>query len=146
MRRTWFGHPVAHALVVMAAAVLAVASAGAQEGYPLSGTWYGDYTRGSQKRDLTVVMKWDGATVSGSINPGKDSKPLKAVVMTITPGKPAPEGRDSTEGTPPVFQVRFEVDGMTFEGTLQNPVGGNRRLVGTWSRGSERGPFQIRRL
>jgi hypothetical protein len=67
-------------------------------------------------------------------------------VMDITPGKPAPQGRDSTEGTPPIFKVRFEVDGMTLDGTIQNPVAGNRRLTGTWSRGNERGTFQVRRL
>jgi hypothetical protein len=35
---------------------------------------------------------------------------------------------------------------MVFEGTLQNPVAGNRRMTGTWTRGAERGTFQIRRL
>jgi hypothetical protein len=66
--------------------------------------------------------------------------------MTITPGKPSPDGQSSTEGTPPVFSVRLEVDGMVFEGTIQNPVAGNRRITGTWTRGAERGTFQIRRL
>jgi hypothetical protein len=66
--------------------------------------------------------------------------------MDITPGKPAPEGQNSTTGIPPVFKVRFEVDGMLFDGTLQNPVAGNRTITGTWTRGGERGAFQIRRL
>jgi hypothetical protein len=47
---------------------------------------------------------------------------------------------------PPVFQVHIEVDGNVFDGTIQNPVAGNRRLTGTWTRGSERGTFQLRRL
>jgi hypothetical protein len=135
--RTW---------ILTATALVVAASVLAQEGHPLSGTWYGDYTSGTQKRDLTVIMKWDGTNVTGSINPGPDAKTIKSVAMDITPGKPAPQGRDSTEGTPPIFKVRFEVDGMTFEGTIQNPVAGNRRLTGTWSRGNERGTFQIRRL
>lgn len=132
--------------MLTATALFVAANVLAQEGHPLSGTWYGEYTSGTQKRDLTVILKWDGTNVTGSINPGPDSKPIKSVVMDITPGKAAPQGRDSTEGTPPVFKVRFEVDGMTFDGTIQNPVAGNRRVTGTWARGNERGTFQIRRL
>jgi hypothetical protein len=118
----------------------------AQEGHPLAGTWYGDYGSGNQKRDLTVVMKWDGRTVTGLINPGPNSSPLKSATLDITPGKPAPEGQSSTTGTPPIFHVRFEVDGIQFEGTIQNPVAGNRRITGTWTRAGEKGTFQIRRL
>lgn len=133
-------------IVVIAAALSMATGATAQEGHPLAGTWYGAYGTTSQDRDLTVIMKWDGKTVTGSINPGPNAKPLTSVAMDITPGKPAPQGRDSTEGTPPVFRVRFDVDGIAFEGTIQNPVAGNRRITGTWTRGNERGTFQIRRL
>ena len=133
-------------LVVVAAALMIAVASGAQEGYPLAGTWYGDYSTGNQKTDLTVIMKWDGKTVTGLINPGPNSKPLSSVVMDITPGKPAGQGQESTAGIPPTFKVRFDVDGMTFEGTLKNPVAGNRQLSGTWKRGAQTGPFQIRRL
>jgi hypothetical protein len=133
-------------LVVVAAAVLLAVGAQAQEGHPLAGTWYGDYTTGKQATDLTVIMKWDGKSITGLINPGPNSKPLTSVVMDITPGKPAPQGEQSTAGTPPVFKVRFEVDGMTFEGTIKNPVAGNRQLTGTWKRANQSGTFQIRRV
>lgn len=132
-------------VLVVAAAVLAGPVA-AQEGHPLAGTWYGDYGSGSQRHDLTVIMKWDGSAVTGSANPGPNAAALTAVTMTITPGKPAPQGRDSTEGIPPVFHVRIEFDGMAFEGDIRNPVAGNRRITGTWTRGSEKGTFQLRRL
>ena len=125
--------------------MLAVAVS-AQEGHPLTGTWYGEYVAGNQKRDLTVIMKWDGRNVTGLINPGPKSIPLTSAALDITPGKPAPEGQNSTAGKPPIFNVRFEVDGMSFVGTIQNPVAGNRRITGTWTRGSEKGTFQIRRL
>jgi hypothetical protein len=132
--------------ILFAAAILLAVVAVAQEGHPLAGTWYGDYVAGTQKRDITVIMKWDGRAVTGLINPGPTASPLKSAALDITPGKPAPEGRGSTFGTPPVFHVRFEVDGMAFVGTIQNPVAGNRRITGTWSRGSEKGTFQLRRL
>jgi hypothetical protein len=50
--------------------------------------------------------------------------------------------------------VRIEADApdasgakapMVFEGMLMNPVAGNRRLTGTWTRGTEHGTFQLRR-
>jgi hypothetical protein len=136
--------------------VMAVAAAAiAQEGHPLAGTWYGDYGTGNQKRDLTIVMKWDGRSVTGTINPGPNATPVKSAVMDITPGKPAAEGVNSTLGIPPIFHVRLEFDApngaagsgpVVFEGTIKNPVAGNRTIVGTWTRGAERGNFQLRRL
>jgi opacity protein-like surface antigen len=133
------------ALLFVAAMAVAIAAV-AQEGHPTTGTWYGDYTSGTQKNDLTVIMKWDGKAISGLINPGPNSKPITSATMDITPGKPAPQGQQSTQGVPPIFTVRFEADGMTFEGTIKNPVAVNRQIVGTWSRGAEKGTFQIRRL
>jgi hypothetical protein len=138
-----------HALrrvVFVAAALLVAAAAAAQEGHPLAGTWYGAWGTKAQDRDLTVVMKWDGRSITGLINPGPDARPITSAAMEITPGKPAPAGQDSTTGKPPVFRVRIEADGIVFEGTIRNPVAGNRRITGTWTRGDERGTFQIRRL
>ena len=142
------------ALLSIVVLTLGIATA-AQEGHPLTGTWYGDYGTGRQRTDLTIVMKWDGRAVSGTINPGPNAVPLAAAVMDITPGKPAPEGQDSTTGIPPKFHVRLEVDlpdgtsgksRIIFEGDIKNPVAGNRRIEGTWRRGAEKGTFQIRRL
>jgi hypothetical protein len=127
----------------------------AQEGHPLAGTWYGDYGTGRQRTDLTIVMKWEGRAISGTINPGPDAVPLAMAVLNVTAGKPAPEGQDSTTGIPPKFHVRFEADlpvgaagksRIVFEGDIKNPVAGNRRIEGTWTRGAEKGTFQIRRL
>lgn len=143
------------AVVIIAAAMALSGATAAQEGYPLTGTWYGDYGTGSQKNDLTVIMKWDGRSVSGTFNPGPNASPIKSAVMDITPGKPAEEGRNSTQGIPPKFHVRIEVDlknasgasGLVvFEGDLENPVAGNRTISGTWTRGNERGTFRIQRL
>jgi hypothetical protein len=133
-------------LIVVAALITLALPAAAQEGHPLAGTWYGDYEAGKQKRDLTIIMKWDGKSATGTMNPGPSAVPIKSATLDITPGKPAADGRDSTEGTPPIFKVTFEADGMVFEGTVLNPVAGNRRITGTWTRGAERGIFQIRRL
>ena len=142
------------ALLSIVVLALGIAPA-AQEGHPLAGTWYGDFGSGRQRTDLTVIMKWDGRAISGTINPGPNAVPLAAAVLDITPGKPAPEGQDSTTGIPPKFHVRLEADlpagadgksRVVFQGDIQNPVAGNRRIQGTWRRGDEKGTFQIRRL
>jgi len=133
------------ACVLVAIVATLAGPAAAQEGHPLAGTWYGEYGSGGQRNDLTLIMKWDGKAVTGTVNPGPNAAPLTAT-LTITPGKPAPQGRDSTEGIPPIFHVRIEFGGMTFVGDIGNPVAGNRTISGTWTRGSEKGTFQIRRL
>jgi hypothetical protein len=51
--------------------------------------------------------------------------------------------------------VHFEVDAKSksgamdhfvFDGKLENPVAGNRTIVGTWTCGSTKGDFRLRRL
>ena len=153
MRSTPLRAFVLLAVAIGVAAAALADSAAAQEGHPLAGTWYGEYEAGGQKHDLTVIMKWDGRAVTGTVNPGPAAKALQTVVLDITPGKPAPQGQDSTTGTPPVFNVRIEMDlphaageRAVFAGRIQNPVAGNRQLIGTWTRGNERGAFRLRRL
>jgi hypothetical protein len=134
------------ALMAVVAALVMTVGAVAQEGHPLTGTWYGTYGTAAQRHDATLIMKWDGQNVTGTLDPGPNASPLKSAVLDITPGKPAPEGENSTTGIPPIFKVRIDINGMLFEGTMQNPVAGNRTIVGTWTRGTEKGTFQLRRL
>jgi hypothetical protein len=137
----------------------------AQEGHPLTGTWYGDFgmTQG-QRNDLTVIMKWDGSTTTGMVNPGPNGVPLKVARLDVKLGTPGQRGTPAQGGnpavpavapTPPTFSVHFEVDaknkagGMdhfVFDGKLENPVAGNRTIVGSWMCGNTRGDFRLRRL
>lgn len=114
------------------------ASAVAQEGHPLTGTWYGDFGQNAKNRnDLTVILNWDGKNVTGLINPGPDMAPIKVAVL------------DSSKWT-----VHFEIDiknkagGMdhfVFDGKLNNVVAGNRWIGGTWTCGNTKGDFKIQR-
>jgi hypothetical protein len=138
-----------HAILFLAAVAIFSGAARAQEGYPMTGAWYGNYGSGNQKHDLTFVMKWDGTKASGIMNPGAGSQPITSVVMDIIPGKPATGGRNSPDATPavaPIFNVKIVVGDLTLEGRMQNPVGGNRSIVGTYTKGSETGPFTIKHL
>lgn len=120
-------------------AVLALTvSAVAQEGHPLTGTWYGDFGPTAAKRyDLTVIMTWDGKATNGIINPGPDVVHIKAAVL------------DSSKWT-----VHFEADaknkagGMdhyVFDGKLNNVVAGSRFITGTWTCGATKGDFKLKR-
>lgn len=143
-------------LVLLAGLLFAVGpAAGAQEGHPLDGTWYGEFGAGGDRHDLTVVMDWNGRWVTGTVDPGPNAIPMKSAVLEIVPGVPAEGGRGGRPAEPPRFMVRFEVDvpnadgavdSFVFEGEIFNPVAGNRRISGVWTCGEERGEFQIRRL
>jgi hypothetical protein len=127
------------ACLMFVLAVLALtASAVAQEGHPLSGTWYGDFgmTR-ADRNDLTVILKWDGKVVSGIVNPGPSTIQVKTATL------------DSSK-----WMVHFEADaknkagGMdhfVFDGKLENVVSFNRTITGTWTCGTTKGDFRIQR-
>ena len=41
-----------------------------QEGFPLDGTWRGEWGPDGGKSAVVIVMTWDGKNVNGMINPG----------------------------------------------------------------------------
>lgn len=140
---------LATALCLVTAVAAFAVTARAQEGYPLTGAWYGDYGTGGQKKDLTFVMKWDGTKASGIMNPGAGSQPITSVTMDIIPGKAGGRSLNNPEAeaaVPPVFNVKIVVGDLTLEGKMMNPVGGNRSIVGTYTKGAEKGPFTIKHL
>jgi hypothetical protein len=113
-------------------------SAVAQEGHPLTGTWYGDFgATPTQRYDLTVVMNWDGKAVKGIINPGPDVIQLRVGTL------------NSSNWT-----VHFEADAknkaggddkFVFDGKIENVVAGNRTISGTYKCGTQTGTFRLRR-
>jgi len=140
---------LATALCLVTAVAAFAVTARAQEGYPMTGTWYGDYGTGAQKKDLTFVMKWDGSNATGIMNPGPGSQPITSITMDIIPGKPGARSLNNPEAAaaiPPVFNVKIVVGDLTLEGKMLNPVGGNRSIVGTYTKGAEKGPFTIKHL
>ena len=114
------------------------ATASAQEGYPLKGSWVG--TWGPSKlhdNDLLVVMNWDGKAVSGQVNPGTDDAKIKTATLN-------PEG----------WLVHMEFDGKDKSGkavsyVLDGKIDGlafrNRTISGTWKGGGESGQFKLQR-
>jgi len=83
---------------------LAVGVALAQEGYPLKGSWLGDYgvNRTSPRTQVFVTMDWvpqsngGGYGIIGTINPGTDNIPIKNA--SLTPPTPPPPGAGGGRG------------------------------------------------
>ena len=116
----------------------------AQNGFPLKGSWSGDWwLKVGQENHILLEFNWDGKTATGTLNPGTDNATLQK--LTVTP----PAGLANAAGAWP---VHFEADlkdesGKTVhyvvDGKLQN-IGAFRKFVtGTWSAGAQKGEFKI---
>jgi hypothetical protein len=126
-------------VLTIAGVVLMAGSLAAQQGHPLVGSWHGDWgVAGSEERlDLTVIMDWDGTTVTGIVNPVTDRARLENARL------------DSSNWT-----VRFEVDVADISGATRHCVangtldrlGSDRRtLTGTWTCGNLAAEFILTR-
>jgi hypothetical protein len=132
MKRT-LGFGLAGLVVVVALA----ASALAQAGHPLKGSWSGDWGPTPEHRNrVLLLLDWDGSEVSGVINPGRNAVPLRSATL------------DAEDWT-----VRFEAEApdrngnvlqYVIEGKVEN-LGSwtNRRISGTWRHGNESGDFLV---
>ena len=128
---------VAFAFFVLAGLLLTMSPL-AQEGHPMTGTWYGDWGPSvSHRNQITIIMFWDGKNISGLINPGPDSIPIK--VATLDSTKWAfhleAEAKDQKGNL-----VRYSADGK-----LDNIGSYNRTVAGAWMHGNVKGDFRIRR-
>jgi hypothetical protein len=109
---------------------------GAQEGHPLTGTWSGDWGPGAtQRTHITMVMAWDGKTISGTINPGPDAIPVEAIALDVVN-----------------WTVRFEATAkgasptrISAEGRLDDIASTHRTITGTWRQGTAKGDFKLTR-
>src|SRR5690606_40713071 len=108
--------------------------AGAQEGFPLDGTWRGEWGgAGESGSRVVVVMSWDGERINGMINPGPNSVDFARAELE-----------------PSTWTVRIEaVDRsgrpIEIEGTLHDIGAYDRYITGTSSAGGEAHEFRITR-
>jgi hypothetical protein len=112
----------------------------AQEGYPLTGTWSGDWGTSAKEADrtqTTLILSWDGSKIQGLVDPGPDSAKIK--VATLDSSKWAVHMEYDLKDKSGKL-VPFIVDGK-----LQNPSSRkNRMVVGTFTHGSTKGDFKIK--
>jgi hypothetical protein len=133
MRRRVFNLGCLGLLGLLSACLGATAIGYAQEGHPLTGTWTGDWGPSpSQRTHLTIVLNFDGSTVSGIINPGPDSITIPGVTVDVTK-----------------WTVHFEADAkgqpVVADGQIEDLASPHRRITGTWRQGTTKGDFRITR-
>ena len=114
--------------LIVAVCLLLSAPALAQEGHPLSGTWSGERTSGSNKTRVTLVMEWNGTDVTGTINPGPDALPLDRVTVDYE-----------------TWTVRIQAKGVVIDGKLNDLGSWHRTLTGTWTAGGAKDAITFRR-
>lgn len=108
--------------------------AGAQEGYPLNGSWHGDWgAPGGKRTPVLLYMHWDSKNVTGAINPGPKAAPLK--VVTLDPSN---------------WTVHLEADAkdgthIVADGKIDDLGSYHRTLSGTWMQGTVKGDFKVTR-
>lgn len=120
------------------AAVLWFASAIAQEGHPVKGSWIGVMeSNETHGENVVVILDWDGTQITGMINPGTDNIEIDEATLD-----------------PDDWSVRIEADAQTddgdtirylIEGTIEQLELPGRSIVGTWRSDNGRGAFEIRR-
>ena len=130
--------PRSYRFFMVVAFLFVAATASAQFGHPLKGTWSGDWGTGQANRTHVVLdLNWDGKAVTGSINPGVDGVPLK--VATLDPATWTVhlegDGKDKSGAS-----VHYVIDGK-----MQNIGAYNRFITGTWTQGATKGDFKLTR-
>ncbi|MEO8258172.1 MAG: hypothetical protein ABI868_12570 [Acidobacteriota bacterium] len=123
-------------LLTLLACLAVAATAAAQFGHPLKGTWSGDWGPDKNNRThLLIEIKWDGKALTGTLNPGPDAAPLQN--LTVNPES---------------WIVHFEADAKDasgkavrsiVDGKVENLGAYDRIITGTWSQASTKGDFKI---
>jgi hypothetical protein len=105
----------------------------AQEGFPLDGTWRGEWGPDGAKRGVVIVMKWDGKNVHGMINPGPNVVRFSGPVLEPSDWRVHIEAQ-SRDGEPIAIDAKLDDIGSY-----------NRTLTGTWKQAGVDHPFEMAR-
>ena len=131
--------------VCLVAVVALAIPAFAQMGYPLKGSWSGDWwLKKGEESHILLDFDWDGKTLKGMLNPGTDNVTLQK--LTLDP----PTGGVAKAMDP--WLLHFEADvkdpsgkmvHYVVDGKLQNIGAYNKFVTGTWAVGNQKGEFKV---
>lgn len=98
---------------------------------PLSGTWAGDWGPNANDRNpVTLELKWDGTTLTGTVNPGPEAIPLTKASYAADTAMVMMEADAQGRG------------GATVHYTIEGKVEGSM-MSGSWSHDDKKGDFKI---
>jgi hypothetical protein len=109
----------------------------AQEGHPLVGSWHGSWTVNGKEHDATFVLKWDGKTISGLVNPGLDGFKVEAATLEPKTWTLHMEGTAKDESGKPVKVV--------IDTKMEHVTNVQRTMTGTWTQGGVKAPLKMKR-
>jgi hypothetical protein len=125
-------------LVVVMSGVGRTFVAQAQEGHPLVGTWHGTWgPNATDRRDVTLVLEFDGKAITGIMNPGLDS--VRFDRITLEPSTWSVH----FEATPK--QAAGRAAAIVIDARIEDVTSRRRSLSGTWTQGATKGDFKASR-
>ena len=119
--------------IVAISSLLLAVGVQAQEGFPLDGTWRGEWGPEGGKSAVVIVMKWDGRNVNGMINPGRNVVRFSGPVLEPSDWTVHIEA-ESADGQPIVIDAKLDDIGSY-----------NRTLSGTWKQAGVEHAFTMAR-
>ncbi|PYS37089.1 MAG: hypothetical protein DMG14_22470 [Acidobacteria bacterium] len=97
---------------------------------PLSGIWIGDWgPTPSHRNAVTLILRWDGTTLTGAVNPGPHALQLTKASVETQKGAVHLEVEVPSAGR----EVHYVIDGTIEDGTLS----------GTWYNDDNKGNFRL---
>jgi hypothetical protein len=118
----------------------------AQMGYPLKGSWSGDWwLKKGEENHVLLDFDWDGKVLKGMLNPGTDNVVLQKLTLQPPPIDNVAKAMDP-------WLLHFEADVKdasgkvvhhVIDGKLQNIGAYNKFVTGTWTAGDQKGEFKI---
>jgi hypothetical protein len=124
-----FRKSVSLACLLLCFAGVVVAAANAAD--PLTGTWSGDWGPSpSDRNPVTVELKYDGKTLSGTVNPGASAVALKNCTFDAKTGTIHMEAdTKNRRGS----DIHYVIDGKVDKDTMS----------GSWNHDNRKGDFKI---
>jgi hypothetical protein len=120
--------------VLLLCGCFAAAAIGASKAFvadPLSGTWTGDWgPSASDRNPVTVELKWDGKTLTGTVNPGPNAVVLQKCTFDAKTGAVHMEAdAKNRRGA----DIHYVIEGKVENGTM----------TGSWNHDNRKGDFKI---